>query len=93
MFTKWGINRFSIRWQTTHLRQFFDQMDEWGFEVNLDQVVDLEAFLQAVLLSPHSITSHFNFPKWSYYGRKNADDGHQGGVHSTVMTPLLPLPH
>ena len=51
------------------MRHFFDQMDQWGFEVIIYNVPDLEAFLQAVLLLPRSITSDFNFPKWHYYGR------------------------
>ena len=69
MFTMWGINRFSIDWRTQDMRAFFDQMDGWGFEVNIYNVPDLKSFLQAVLLMPRSITSDFNFPKWHYYGR------------------------
>ncbi|MEE8308190.1 MAG: hypothetical protein V3R81_13055 [Gammaproteobacteria bacterium] len=69
MFRTWGINRFSINWLTPGMRQFFDQMDQWGLEVNIYNVPDLESFLQAVLLFPRSITSDFNFPKWHYYGR------------------------
>ena len=34
-----------------------------------------EAFLQAVLLMPRSITSDFNFPKWHYYGRGSGEEG------------------
>ena len=30
----WGVNRFGISWQTPSLRQFFDQMDQWGYEKN-----------------------------------------------------------
>lgn len=77
MFTSWGANRFSIGWNTENLRTFFDQMDEWGFEVNIYNVPDLEAFLQAVLLIPRSITSDFNFPKWHYYGRGSGQDSEQ----------------
>jgi hypothetical protein len=77
MFTSWGANRFSIDWNTQNLRTFFDQMDEWGFEVNIYNVPDLEAFLQAVLLIPRSITSDFNFPKWHYYGRGSGQDSEQ----------------
>lgn len=77
MFTSWGANRFSIDWNTENLRTFFDQMDEWGFEVNIYNVPDLEAFLQAVLLMPRSITSDFNFPKWHYYGRGSGQDSEQ----------------
>ena len=69
MLRGWGINRFSISWRSPGLRKFFDQMEQWGFEVNIYDVPDLESFLQAVLLMPHSITSDFNFPKWRYYGR------------------------
>jgi hypothetical protein len=77
MFTSWGANRFSIDWNTQNLRTFFDQTDEWGFEVNIYNVPDLEAFLQAVLLIPRSITSDFNFPKWHYYGRGSGQDSEQ----------------
>ncbi len=69
LFSNWGINRFSISWKSANLRQFFDQMDQWGFEVNIYDVPNLESFLQAVLLRPRSITSDFNFPKWHFYGR------------------------
>jgi len=75
MFVSWGINRFSINWQTLDMRIFFDQMDQWGFEVNIYNVPDLESFLQAVLFMPRSITSDFNFPKWHYFGRGSGEDG------------------
>jgi hypothetical protein len=75
LFTTWGINRFSISWLTKDMRQFFDQMDQWGFEVNIYNVPDLEAFLQAVLLMPRSVTADFNFPKWYYYGRGAGQEG------------------
>lgn len=74
-FTSWGVNRFSIGWRTPNLRPFFDQMDRWGFDVNIYNVPDLESFLQAVLLLPRSITSDFNFPKWRYYGRGAGENG------------------
>jgi hypothetical protein len=50
-------------------------MDRWNFEVNIYDVPDLEAFLQAVLLMPRAITSHFNFSKWHYYGRGLSHNG------------------
>ncbi len=75
LFVNWGMNRFSINWQTQDMRHFFDQMDKWGFEVNIYNVPDLESFLQAVLLMPRSITSDFNFPKWHYYGRGSGQNG------------------
>ena len=77
MFTTWGVNRFSIDWQNQDMHTFFDQMDKWGFEVNIYNVPDLESFLQAVLLMSRSITSDFNFPKWHYYGRGSGQDSEQ----------------
>jgi hypothetical protein len=50
-------------------------MDQWGFEVNIYDVPDLEAFLQAVLLLPRSITSNFNFPQWHFYGKSALENG------------------
>ena len=73
LFRSWGINRFSLGWRTPDKRQVFDQMDAWGYEVNIYDVPDLENFLQATLLVPRSITSDFNFPKWHYYGRGSGE--------------------
>ncbi len=77
MFTTWGINRFSMSWETQDMRTFFDQMDKWGFEVNIYKVPDLNSFLQAVLLMPRSITADFNFPQWHYYGRGSGEGSEQ----------------
>jgi hypothetical protein len=74
MLTGWGINRFSISWKRPDLRALFDQMDRWGYQVNIYNVPDLEAFLQAILLLPRSVTSDFNFPQWQYYGRGSGQD-------------------
>lgn len=68
-FRSWGINRFSISWTTAELRNVMDQLDYWGYDINIYNVPDLESFLKAVLLLPASITSDFNFPQWSYFGR------------------------
>ena len=76
-FAGWGMNRFSISWETPEMGRFFDQMDEWGFEVNIYNVPDLNSFLQAVLLMPRSITADFNFPQWHYYGRGSGQDSEQ----------------
>ncbi len=75
MFTEWGINRFSVDWQVSNISELVDQIDNWGFEVNIYNVPDLESFLKATLLMPRSITSDFNFPKWNYYGRGSGEDG------------------
>jgi hypothetical protein len=75
MLTGWGINRFSISWEWPNMRELFDQMDQWGYEVNIYNVPDLEAFIQAVLLLPRSVTSDFNFPQWHYYGHGSGESG------------------
>jgi len=65
----WGINRFSINWKAPDKQEILDKLERWGYELNIYNVPDLEAFLKAVLLLPRSVTSDFNFPKWHYYGR------------------------
>ncbi len=75
MLTDWGINRFSISWEQPNPRDLFDQMDLWGYQVNIYNVPDLETFLQAVLLLPRSVTSDFNFPQWNYYGHGSGRNG------------------
>jgi hypothetical protein len=74
MFAQWGVNRFSLSWLTPNARRLFEQMDRWGFEVNIYAVPDLESFLQAALLLPRSITSDFNFPQWNYYGQGSGEN-------------------
>jgi len=65
----WGINRFSINWKAPDKQDVLDKLERWGYELNIHNVPDLEAFLKAVLLLPRSVTSDFNFPKWHYFGR------------------------
>ena len=79
-FRAWGINRFSLSWQPGDLkgadqREVFDHLDQWGYDINIYKVQDLEAFLHAVLLLPRSVTADYNFPKWSYYGHGSGQDG------------------
>jgi hypothetical protein len=69
MYSHWGINRFSVNWNTNDCRRVITQLQNWGYNVNIYNVPDLESFLQAALLLPRSITSYFNFPKWFYTGR------------------------
>ena len=78
MLRGWGINRVSVSWRTQRKRQIFGRLTGWGFEVNIYDVPDLEAFLQAALLLPRSLTSDFNFPTWHYFGRGS---GEQGDYH------------
>lgn len=57
----WGINRFSLKWRTGCLHKVVEKLEQWGFNLNIYNVPDLESFLKAVLLMPQSITSDFNF--------------------------------
>ncbi len=66
--TEWGINRLSVSWKTQKMRQIVAWLEEQGYEVNIYDVPNLEAFLQAALITPRSLTSDFNFPKWFYFG-------------------------
>jgi beta-phosphoglucomutase-like phosphatase (HAD superfamily) len=65
----WGVNRWSLDWQTPRIRELIDRLEEWGCDVNIYGVPDLEAFLEASLLLPKSVTADFNFPDWHYFGR------------------------
>jgi hypothetical protein len=67
--TRLGVNRFSVSWVSPHVRLLIDRLDDWGYEMNIYAVPDLEQFLRAVLLLPRSITADFNFPEWHYFGR------------------------
>ena len=70
----WGINRFSIAWRTTNRHMLFDSVERWGFEINLYDMPDIEAFLRAALMLPRSLTADFNFPAWQYYGRGSGEE-------------------
>jgi hypothetical protein len=65
----WGITRVSLDWRTPGVRDVLDQIEGLGWPVNLYGVPDLEAFLEAALLLPASVTADFNFPAWNYDGR------------------------
>ena len=58
------------------MSSFFERMEEWGYQVNIYNVPNLDTFLRAVLMLPSSITSDFNFPQWHYYGRGSGRDNH-----------------
>ena len=55
----WGIDRFSLSWKTERKHRIFAMLDEWGFAVNIYDVPDLRAFLEAALLLPRSLTARF----------------------------------
>lgn len=75
MLTSWGISRFSINWGDDLARESFDELAGWDYEINFYGVPNLEAFLEAVLLLPSSVTSDFNFPQWHHYGHGSGKDG------------------
>ena len=85
-FASWGINRFSIKWDTPSMQRILGLLDDWGFGLNIYNVPDLQAFLRAVLMQPRSVTSDFNFPKWRCYGRGSGE----GDIrHSFSLQPSL----
>ena len=52
----------------------FNSVERWGFNINLYDVPDLEAFLRAAFMLPRSLTADFNFPAWQYYGRSSGEE-------------------
>ena len=85
----WGINRFSVNWRASEKHDIIDRLEKWGYELNIYNVPDLEAFLKAVVLLPRSVTSDFNFPKWHYYGR-GPGPGQRHFEYSIVHAPEIP---
>jgi mRNA-degrading endonuclease RelE of RelBE toxin-antitoxin system len=85
--TDWGVTRFSVAWTEAGGRELFEQLDRWGYEVNLYAVPDLEQFLRAALMLPRSITADFNFPEWHYFGRGS---GQQGRYHRYTIDDAVP---
>ena len=73
MLAGWGVSRFSVAWGRERTRSLVQQLEDWGYEVNLYAVPNHEAFLQAMLLMPRSLTADFNFPEWNYYGRGSGE--------------------
>jgi hypothetical protein len=65
----WGLTRVSLDWTTPDVRAGLHAMEDLGWDVNIYGVPDLEAFLEAALLLPASLTADFNFPEWNYHGR------------------------
>ena len=59
-----GIDRFSLGWGAPGLASLMARLDDWDCAVNIYDVPNLQAFLQAILLLPTSITSSFDFPFW-----------------------------
>lgn len=57
---RWGINRASIAWETPRRDALLSWLQEEGWDVNVYDVPDLEAFLHTVLALPSSLTSSFD---------------------------------
>jgi len=73
-YTRWGVSRFLLTWQSPNIAQILEQMDTWDYEVNFYEIPDLQNFLQAVLMLPCGITTDYNFPEWHHYGRGSGQD-------------------
>lgn len=73
----WGVSRPSVRWGPGS-RRVLDALEMRGWETNVYDVPDLEAFLGSSLLLPTSVTADFDFPEWGYAGRGS---GANGAVH------------
>ena len=87
LLTSWGVNRFSVSWAGEHARALLESLEDFGCQVNLYAVPDLEAFLRAALMLPTSITTDFNFPAWHYFGR---GAGEQHKYHRYKVEALVP---
>ena len=80
----WGVDRFSLAWATSAMPAILDRLDNWGHDVNLYAVENLDEFLRAVMLLPRSVTADFNFPEWHYFGR---GAGRGGRYHRYHLDP------
>jgi hypothetical protein len=74
MLESWGVTRLSLRWDP-QLRRLLDLVEGRGWDVNVYGVPGLEAFLEASLLLPASVTADFNFPAWHHFGRGSGEGG------------------
>jgi hypothetical protein len=90
-FESWGVNRFSLSWHTRGLRRFLGQLDEWGFDVEICNVPDLESFLRAVTLSPRAITFDFSDPQWRSTSSGERDGGDAFRFHLPKSAPALAM--
>ncbi|MBI3871536.1 MAG: hypothetical protein HY304_00475 [candidate division Zixibacteria bacterium] len=71
-----GMNRFSVAWRGAEdASAITAQLESSGYEVNIYDIPDLAAFLQAVLIKPRSLTADFNFPEWGLFGRGSGEGG------------------
>jgi hypothetical protein len=71
----WGVDRFSLAWTHPDTPLIRDRLDEWGLELNLYAITDLEQVVAAMLTVPRSLTADFALPEWHYFGRGQGNDG------------------
>ncbi len=64
--TGWGVTRFSLSWKTETRRRVFHALTEWGYDINVYNVPDLESFLKVALLLPASLTADFHGAAWRF---------------------------
>lgn len=85
LFSSWGINRFSVSWRNPHRQKLLQHLQEQNLAVNIYDLPNLEAFIQATLLLPDSVTADYNFPQWDYHGRALGEP--------RSLPSRIPLPH
>lgn len=91
LLVEWGVSRFSVNWEHADARTMFKRLAAWGYEVNFYGILDLEGFLEAVVLLPLSVTSDFNFPQWNYYGRGSGMNGERI-IYTDEKSDVLRVP-
>jgi hypothetical protein len=52
-----GVDRFGVAWDGPGFRPLVESLIDWGHEVAIYRVPDLEAFLSAALLLPRAVTA------------------------------------
>ena len=56
----WGVDRFSVRWNTPNLSGVIEAIEDLGFPANLYNVPNARVFDEAISLSPKSVTAVFH---------------------------------
>jgi haloacid dehalogenase-like hydrolase len=72
----WGVTRLSVDWRAPRIHDLLGVLHPLAWDVNIYGIPDLEAFLEASLLLPTSVTADFNFPAWNYFGRGSGENGY-----------------
>lgn len=61
LLSSWGINRFSLNWDTTdEKKDFINYLEEKGLNVHLSNVADIESLIKVILLHQCSVSCDFN---------------------------------